>query len=224
MASILLLEDDKALHQAIARSLQTDRHTVISAYHIAQAQALRAQYKVDLFLLDINLPDGSGISFCREIRQDSNTPILFLTAKNTEEHMIEGFQAGCDDYIPKPFPVGVLRQKIAAVLRRAGTNGHTMVYKDLEIDYEKMSVRLNGEEIRLTATEYKLLSYLAKNRGRVLTRSILLEQIWDCDGNFIDENTLSVHVRRLRQKIEPSTAEPKYILTVFGIGYTFGED
>lgn len=224
MAVILLLEDDKALHQAILSSLKKDNHKIISAFNLKQGIAASEKNQIDLFLLDINLPDGNGIALCKKIRTRSNQPILFLTARNTEENMLEGFQAGCDDYIAKPFSLTVLRQKISAILRRTNKDaGRIFIYHDLEIHYDKMSVTLDGEEIRLTGTEYKLLSCLARNKGRVLTRSMLLEQIWDSDGNFIDENTLSVHVRRLRQKIEKGP-EPEYIITIFGIGYTFGEE
>lgn len=224
MAVILLLEDDKTLHQGILLSLKKN-HKVVSAFTVQQAVMQDTKHPVDLYLLDINLPDGSGIRFCEKVRTASDKPVLFLTAKGTEESMLEGFRAGCDDYITKPFSLTVLQQKISAVLRRIQT-GTTQVFtdRDLEINYDKMTVSLSGTEIHLTATEYKLLSYLSKNKGRVLTRRMLLEQIWDNDGVFIDENTLSVHVRRLRQKIEQDTANPTYIITVFGIGYTFGTE
>lgn len=225
MAAIFLLEDDKALHKAILSVLKKDGYQINSAFSLKEALETEKKATSDLYLLDINLPDGSGIDFCRKLREQTDKPILFLTARNTEQNMIEGFRAGCDDYISKPFPLAVLNKKIAAILRRT-QNNHTnnFNYRDMEINYEKMTVAVGGEEIKLTATEYKLLSFLAKNKGRVLTRSILLEQIWDSDGNFIDENTLSVHIRRLRQKIEPEPTSPRYIITVFGIGYTFGED
>lgn len=225
MAQILLLEDDKPLHNAILYSLQKDGHTVFSAFCLKEAAIIAKKQDITLYLLDINLPDGSGIDFCREIRRHTDNPILFLTARDTEENMIEGFRAGCDDYIAKPFSIAVLQQKISAILRRTQL-GFTQIftYRELEINFDKMTVTVRGNDVRLTATEFKLLACLARNKGRVLTRTMLLEQIWDNDGSFIDENTLSVHVRRLRQKIEHDTSEPEYIITVFGIGYTFGDD
>lgn len=225
MPTIFLLEDDKALHKAIISVLQKDGYRIISAFNMRQALEAERTAAADLYLLDINLPDGNGIDFCRQLRTHTQKPILFLTARGTEENMIEGFRAGCDDYIAKPFPLTVLKQKISAILRRTRThNADIFSYLEMEINFEKMTVSISGKEVKLTATEYKLLSFLARNKGRVLTRGILLEQVWDSDGNFIDENTLSVHIRRLRQKIEAEATAPRYIITVFGIGYTFGEE
>lgn len=151
--------------------------------------------------------------------------MIFLTANDTEEDMIEGFEQGCDDYIAKPFSVKVLAQRIKAVLRR-GTildKEDTFSYEGLEIDFKKMTVQVQEKPVKLSSTEFKLLACLVKNRGQVMTRAALLDKIWDCDSNYVDKNTLSVHIRRLRQKLEPDAKNPKYILTVFGIGYTFGE-
>ena len=138
--------------------------------------------KYDLFLLDINLPDGNGLEFCKKIRETSETPVLFLTANDTEEDMLEGFGVGCDDYISKPFSIEVLRKKVLAVLKRTGIGKFRMKYRDLELDKEKCVVLMKGQEIHLTSTEYKLLLYLMENRGRVVTKAMLLEQLWDIDG------------------------------------------
>ena len=152
-------------------------------------------------------------------------PIIFLTANDTEENMIEGFQSGCDDYIAKPFSVELLHQRIMAVLRRSqSASTHSLfTYLDLSVDFDKMQVMIKGNPIKLSATEYRLLELLIQNKGQVLTRSIILEKIWDCHENYVDENTLTVHIRRLRQKIENDPKNPQYIITIFGIGYTFGE-
>ena len=175
-------------------------------------------------LLDINLPDGNGIDFCKEIREEVNFPIVFFTANDTDEDMVKGFQCGCDDYIAKPFSVEVLKHKVNAILRRKDISSKNIFqYKELKIDFDRMSVFIDDKEINLTATEYKLLELLAKNKGRVVTKEMLLEKLWDNNGNFVDENTLSVNIRRLRKKIEVDTKNPQYIITVFGIGYTFGE-
>lgn len=180
--------------------------------------------KIDLLLLDINLPDGNGVDFCKEIREKVNFPIVFFTANDTEEDMVKGFESGCDDYIAKPFSVEVLKHKVNAILRRKDTlSKNIFQYKDLKIDFDRMAVLIADKEINLTATEYKLLELLAKNKGRVVTKEILLEKLWDNNGNFVDENTLSVNIRRLRKKLESDTKNPQYIITVFGIGYTFGE-
>ena len=139
--------------------------------------------------------------------------------------MIEGFRAGCDDYIAKPFSVELLNQRIMAVLRRSEPNQdrELFCYEELSIDFGRMQVYIGENPVKLSNTEYKLLELLVRNQGQVMTRDSIMERIWDCDGNYVDENTLNVHIRRLRQKIERDLKNPKYIITVFGIGYTFGE-
>lgn len=225
MATILLLEDDKTLSNGIKIALEKDKHTVVPAYSFFEGVESYTKQHFDLFLLDINLPDGSGLMFCKKIRKMVNSPIIFLTANDTEQNMLDGFQAGCDDYIAKPFSIEVLRQKVLAVLRRydrQDTDAQQFLYKDLEVNFDSMTVTKGGKKLGLTPTEYKLLEYMIVHEGKVLTRSMLLERIWDIDGSYIDENTLSVHVRRLRQKIGDDPKNPEYIITVFGIGYTFG--
>ena len=147
--------------------------------------------------------------------------MLFLTANDTEEDMLEGFGVGCDDYIPKPFSIEVLRKKVQVILKRTIGDHVRIRYKNLEVDTDKCLVLLKGEEVHLTSTEYKLVSYLMQNRGKVVTRGMILENLWDIDGNFVDDNTVRVNIKRLRQKLNDETQE--YIVTVFGMGYTFGE-
>jgi len=147
--------------------------------------------------------------------------VLFLTANDTEEDMLEGFGVGCDDYIPKPFSIEVLRKKVQVILKRTIGDHVRIRYKNLEVDTDKCLVLLKGEEVHLTSTEYKLLSYLMQNRGKVVTRGMILENLWDIDGNFVGDNTVRVNIKRLRQKLNDETQE--YIVTVFGMGYTFGE-
>ena len=147
--------------------------------------------------------------------------MLFLTANDTEEDMLEGFGVGCDDYIPKPFSIEVLRKKVQVILKRTIGDHVRIRYKNLEVDTDKCLVLLKGEEVHLTSTEYKLLSYLMQNRGKVVTRGMILENLWDIDGNCVDDNTVRVNIKRLRQKLNDETQE--YIVTVFGMGYTFGE-
>lgn len=222
MADIFLLEDDKLLNRGISIALKKDNHTITPAYSFFQALDLYNKKSYDLFLLDINLPDGSGMKLCRKIRETSETPVLFLTANDTEEDMLSGFAAGCDDYIAKLFSVEVLRKKVQAVLKRTGKDNNKIIrYNDLEMDTDKYLVTVKGEEIRLTSTEYKLLEYLIHNKGKVVTKAMLLENIWDIDGVFVDDNTVRVNIKRLRQKLHDEKQE--YIITVFGMGYTFGE-
>lgn len=221
MANIFLLEDDKILSKGISIALEKDGHHVTTAYGYVEALQKYTLKKYDLFLLDINLPDGNGMNFCQKIRQTSQLPVLFLTANDTEEDMLKGYDVGCDDYISKPFSIDVLRRKVSAILKRTITETARIQYKDLEVDMEKCLVLLNGEEIHLSATEYKLLCYLIQHKGTVVTKTMLLENLWDKNGNFIDDNTLRVNIKRLRQKLKDDNQE--YIVTVFGIGYTFGE-
>lgn len=221
MANIFLLEDDKILSRGISIALQKDNHTVTAVYGYIEALQKYQNQKYGLFLLDINLPDGNGIEFCKKIRETSETPILFLTANDTEEDMLDGYSVGCDDYISKPFSLEVLRRKVQAVLKRTGSANPRIRYRDLEVDIDKCIVLVKGQEVHLTATEYKLLCYLMENKGRVVTKAMILEQLWDLDGNFVDDNTVRVNIKRLRQKLNDEKQE--YIVTIFGLGYTFGE-
>lgn len=224
MYKILIVEDDAIICDGIKIYLKNNGYSVDCAYSATEAkEALKSQYS--LVILDINLPDGSGLDLCREIRQSGNTPVIFLTANDTDTDMVVGFWHGCDDYIAKPFSVEVLNQRIKAVLRRSrlAPEHETFLYQDLSVDFDKMQVLLKDEPIKLSATEFRLLELLIKNKGQVLTRNVILGKIWDKNENFVDENTLNVHIRRLRQKIEADPKNPRYIITVFGIGYTFGE-
>ena len=164
---------------------------------------------------------GNGMEFCKKIRETAETPVLFLTANDTEQDMLEGFGVGCDDYIPKPFSIEVLRKKVQAVLKRTINDTARIRYKNLEVDTDKYIVLIKEQQVHLTATEYKLLCCLIENKGRIVTKAMLLEQLWDIDGNFVDENTIRVNIKRLRQKLKDEKQE--YIVTVFGMGYTFGE-
>lgn len=156
---------------------------------------------------------GNGMEFCKKIRETAEIPVLFLTANDTEQDMLEGFGVGCDDYIPKPFSIEALRKKVQAVLKRTINDTARIRYKNLEVDTDKCLVLLNGEKVHLTSTEYKLLCCLIENKGRIVTKAMLLEQLWDIDGNFVDENTIRVNIKRLRQKLNDDKQE--YIVTVF---------
>lgn len=225
MNRILLVEDDETLGNGIKKYLERKDFEVVLKTNYEDA--LEVLYdRWNLAILDQNLPDGSGIDLCRMIRKNGTRAVIFLTANDTKNDIIKGFENGCDDYISKPFDNDVLLGRINAVLRRSNSDDEEadlFKYNDLEIDFDKMNVSLGGETVRLSATEYKILELLVRNRGQVITRDILLDRIWDQDENFVDDNTVSVHIRRLRKKIEKDDKEPKYIITVFGIGYTFGE-
>lgn len=225
MALILIVEDDKILNKGITFSMKQRGYEVISVFNGRDASRVLLENKIDLIILDINLPDKSGLDLCAEIRENFDKPILFLTAKDTEQDIIKGFQAGCDDYISKPFSIEVLKQRISAVLRRSEAKEEN-VYKSgtIKINFDKMEVTKESEIIKLTPKEYKLLELLVKNCGKVLKRENILEKLWDVNGEFVDANSLSVTVKRLRQKIEEDIKNPKYVITVFGIGYMWSED
>ncbi|WP_346931175.1 response regulator transcription factor [Clostridium sp.] len=224
MDKILIIEDDKILNRGVSFALKKEGYQVISAYSKAEGQQIILNDKIDFLLLDINLHDGNGLEFCKEVRDKVDFPIVFFTANDTEEDMVKGFETGCDDYIAKPFSVELLKHKIKAILKRNNSiNKNIFEYKSLKLDFDRMLVSIDEKEVSLTATEYKLLELLVKNKGKVITKEVLLEKLWDNNGNFVDENTLSVNIRRLRKKIERDSKNPQYIITVFGIGYTFGE-
>lgn len=224
MATILIVEDDKLLNKGVSFALKKEGYEIISAYTKREGKALILNNNIDFLLLDINLPDGSGLDLCNEIRENAKFPIVFFTSNDTEGDMIKGFENGCDDYLAKPFSIEVLKYKVNAMIKRKiEVNKDEFRHKELSIDFNSMKVQKNHREIKLTSTEYKLLELLAKNRGNVMTKEVILEKIWDLNNNFVDENTLSVNIRRLRKKIENDSKNPEYIITIFGIGYTFGE-
>ena len=224
IATILIIEDDRILNKGVAFALKKEGYKSISAYNMEEGKSAILQNEIDFLLLDINLPDGSGLDLCRNINDKMDFPIVFFTANDTEEDMIKGFECGCDDYISKPFSMDVLKLKISAILKRnTSSNKDIFKYKNLKIDFASRKVYKNDEEVYLTVTEYKLLEVLSRNKGRAMTKAILLDKLWDNNGNYVDENTLSVNIRRLRKKIEDDGKNPEYIVTLFGIGYIMGE-
>ncbi len=225
MNTILIVEDDQLINEGLRFMLLQEDYNTISAYSYHEGWSAFINNKIDLIVLDINLPDESGAILCEEVRKFSKVPILFLTANDTEQDMVNGFRLGADDYIAKPFSMPVLSQRIKAILRRSDTNESDNLYHyhNVTINFEKMQVYKNDQEVKLTANEFKLMAILAQNNGQVLTRQMILEKLWDVDGNFVDENTLSVNVKRLRNKLEDNPKNPVIIKTIFGIGYTWGD-
>ncbi|CEP81953.1 response regulator transcription factor [Paraclostridium sordellii] len=220
MDTILIIEDDKDLNRGVSFALKKDGYNVISNYNISEGYISLKQNNIDFLLLDINLPDGSGLDFCKKINDKINFPIVFFTANGSEEDMIKGFERGCDDYIVKPFSIDILKLKINAILKR---NIDVFTYKDLKIDFNSRNIFINDEKINLTVTEYNLLKLLSKNKGRTITKEVILKKLWDNKGNYVDENAISTNIRRLRQKLGDDSKNSKYISTVFGIGYVMGE-
>ena len=216
---ILVIEDDKALNGGIVFALEREGYAVHSAYTLAGAEKCLKQ-KMNLILLDINLPDGDGRQFLQSVLAGQPVPVLLLTARDSEEDMLKGFLAGCDDYITKPFSMPVLLMKIAVVLKRSeGVSRQIYASGELVYDFENKTLMRHGTSVELTALERRLLELFLHNRGIVLTRETLLERIWDANERFVEERTLNVTIRRLRMKVENNPEQPAYIRTVFGLGY-----
>lgn len=224
MYKILIVEDDKLLNEGVAFSLKKNGFDVVSAFCAEDIEDYNYE-NIDLILLDVNLSGKSGIELCRYIRKKYNVPIIFLTVKNTEKDILEGFRSGADDYITKPFSLLVLQERINAIFRRSSKDKKNVyINNDLYFDFDKMHFSKNNKELSLTRTESKILYLFIKNKGTVLTRLKIIENIWDINGEFIDENTLNVNIRRLRRKIEDDSSNPKYIKTVFGVGYIWSDE
>ena len=220
---VIIVEDDTLLNRALCKAFVNAGYEVEGAVSVQEAHAC-LQDGAALMIIDVGLPDGDGFSLCRQVRESRDIPVIFLTARDDEADMLCGFDCGADDYLVKPFPMEVLLRHAQAVLRRT-SEGKTgiFLYEDLSIDFERKQVISQGNVISLTPKEYSLLELLAKNRKKVITKQMMLEQLWDGQGSFVEENTVDVTLYRLRKKIEPDPANPIYIKNVFGIGYTFGE-
>ena len=226
MKTILLVEDDKTIVMGLEYSLQQEGYHVICCYNAKDAEKAVREQPFDLALLDLSLPDGSGYDTCRLIRSGGDIPVVFLTARDDEVNVVMGLDMGADDYVTKPFRVRELMSRIRGALRRAEKTDES---KDelrlgrLVINTRQARVTKGGEELMLTALEYRLLLTFAAHPGQVLTRTQLLEGIWDIAGDFVSDNTLSVYVRRLREKIEDDPNSPVLIHTVRGLGYRAGD-
>lgn len=214
---ILITEDDKFLRDGLCEMLKKEGYNVFCAENCCNAKELMSEMNFNLIILDVMLPDGNGFDFCSEIRNsENNVPILFLTACDDEIQIVRGLDAGADDYVTKPFKLLELLSRVRALLRRNNNN----LYKsnDITIDTNNMTVKRNGESVFLTPTEFQILSALIRNKGIIVTRKNLLQNIWDESEAYIDDNTLSVHISRLREKIGA-----QHISTIRGIGYRWEE-
>ena len=222
MSRILLLEDDLSLINGLSFAFKKQGYELTIARTLKEAEMLWGDDKYELLVLDVSLPDGTGFEFCEKVRQVSKVPIIFLTASDEEMSIIMGLDIGGDDYITKPFKLGVLVSRINALLRRARDFGVV----DTELQSNGIRVHLlqgqvykNGDLLDLTVAEYKLLCLFMKNPNVVLTKEQILDKLWDCDGNYVDNNRLTVYIRRLRIKIEDDPGKPNRIITVRGMGY-----
>lgn len=220
---IIIVEDDVLLNKALCKTFHNAGYEAEGAYSVKDALAILPDGAA-LMLIDIGLPDGEGFSLCQQVRDTGGMPVIFLTARDDEMDMLRAFDCGADDYLVKPFPMAVLLKHVEAVLRRTGNEpSKDFLYEDLYIDFMRKCVMCHGTEVRLTPKEYILLELLVRNQKRVVTKQMMLEQIWDAHGSYVEENTVNVTLSRLRKKIEPDPSNPIYIKTVFGLGYTFGE-
>jgi DNA-binding response OmpR family regulator len=214
---ILLVEDDLSLQNGISFKLSKEGHNVSCSDTADGAAVLLSDNNFHMAILDVSLPDGSGLNICRRIRRDNPlTHVLFLTARDTETDIVMGYDVGADDYLTKPFSVSVLVSKVNAVARRVNT---IPCSGEIFLDATKQTATVRGTVIALTRNELRLLNVFMQNAGQVLTKEQLLQTLWDIDGDFVDENTLAVNIRRLREKVERDPSHPALIETVRGVGY-----
>ena len=222
MKNILLVEDNEAIIMGLKYSLEQENIKVIIAKNVIETRQKLNQEKIDLVLLDVSLPDGNGFDICKEIKQKQDIPVIFLTAQDEETSVVFGLDLGADDYITKPFRTRELISRINSVLRRYGKKEditNIIQYKNIKIDTNSAKVYKDEKEIIFTSLEYKILLMLFTNQNKLITREQLLEKIWDIAGNFVNDNTLTVYIKRIREKLEDETI----IKTVRGLGYRIGD-
>ena len=216
MQKILLAEDDRELNQSLCYALKREGYSVVSAFSVKEARMLYQTECPHLILLDVNLPDGEGYEFCRWVKEKTDIPVLFLTARDLEEDVLRGYELGAWDYVAKPFELEGLYSRIQALLRRTGNVAEQYLScGGIEIDQNRHTVSCHAEEISLSEAEYRLLLYLMQNKGKTVTREKILEQVWDVNGNYVNNNTLTVTMKRLRDKLY----QPECMKTVRSIGY-----
>lgn len=223
MKHIFLLEDDETLGRGITMALAGPETFVICRASLSEAREALAQERFDLLILDINLPDGSGLDLLRQVRSEGNaTPVILLTANDLELDEVTGLEAGADDYITKPFSLAILRARVNAQLRRSTPkSSQSLSVGPFVFDFEQMDFRRDGRGVELSKTEQKLLRVLVENRGHAVPRATLVDRVWTDGAEYVEENALSVTVKRLRSKLEADPSKPEYLKTVYGIGYTW---
>ena len=219
MKQILLLEDDENLNRGISLKLGKEGYQVFSAYTIGEAEVIFGSEQIDLVISDITLPDGNGLDFGKMVRQQSDALLIYLTAMDQEIDIVNGYDTGADDYITKPFSVNILTSKVNAFMRRLGNKGEGVyVSGELEVFVNQMQVKKTGELLNLSKTELQLLLFLLENAGHILSKESILEKVWGLDGQFVDDNTVTVNISRLKNKLGTDTIE-----NVRGLGYIWTE-
>lgn len=224
MNKIMIVEDDRKLNDGIVLALRENCNAFLQCRTLAEARNLLTQEEIALVLLDVNLPDGNGIDFVREVRAYSPVPILLITVNNMELDIVTGLEAGANDYITKPFSLMVLRARVAVWLRAGIGHPDRFSMGPFDFDFRKMEFRREGRLVELSRTEQRLLRVLCENQGATVKRSMLIDSVWQGDGEYVDEHALTVIIKRLRDKLEKDCANPDYIRTVYGIGYTWAVD
>ena len=219
MTKILLVEDDKSIISNLTQFLAAEGYEVKSASGQTKALSMMEKERFDLVLLDISLSEGNGFAVCKAVKSNYRIPVIFLTASGDEYSTVTGFELGADDYIAKPFRPRELSSRIRNILRLTGGTGTVISLGTITVDTVKGIASKNGKDLYLSALEYRLLLVFLNNRGRILSRTQLLEAIWDIAGEFVNDNTFTVYIKRLREKIEDNPTNPKIILTVRGLGY-----
>ncbi len=222
MKRIFLIEDDRNIAKNLILLLRSEGFSVSHAATRSDALTILGQNKFDIALIDISLPDGNGFTLCTEIKESQDIPVIFLTASGDEASVVTGLNMGADDYITKPFRPRELVARIRATLRKSGNAPTAFEIFGLHVDTASGTVHKNGLEIPLSALEYRLLLVFINNPKSIITRNILLDELWDAAGEFVNDNTLSVYIKRLREKIEDNPSQPQIILTVRGTGYRLG--
>ena len=222
---IQIVEDDRALSEGIVLALKEPGTEFIQSMSICQAREAYDRKQPDLIILDINLPDGSGYDYLKWLRGHSEIPVLILTANDMEMEEVTGLNLGADDYVTKPFRLAVLRARIQALIRRSESRRADIYEEDgFHFDFRRLLFTREGQELTLSVNEQRLLSLLTENRGRVMTRNVLIDRLWSDDGEYVDENALSVAVNRLRSKLEDKNSSVTYIQTVYRQGYMWKKE
>jgi len=215
----LIIDDEKMLADSTAEYFNLFGVNTLAVYGVEDCRKFFKENTAELILLDINLGDGSGFDLCKRLRERTNIPILFLSARTSDDDKIIAMNIGGDDYIQKPYSLGVLLAKVKAVLKRYGQTAPTYSDGYLTVNFSAKQVTVNGNAIKLTALEFRLLAYLVENKGKAISKTELFEKVWE--DKFTGDGTLNVHIRRIREVIEPDANDPKYIVTVWGEGYRF---
>ena len=223
MIKILIIEDDVTIVKNLSELLRQEGFDTDSVLNCKEAENKIETKQFDLVLLDVLLPDGNGFSLCNRIKNVTDCPVIFLTASADEFSVVTGLDIGADDYIEKPYRPRELISRIKSVLRRTGKSQSILTLGNVSVDMDKGIVTKNGKDIFLSALEYRLFLVFLNNPGVTLTRNKLLSEIWDIAGDFVNDNTLTVYIKRLREKVEDDIQNPKIILTVRGLGYKLGE-